>query len=187
MCVSSSGSCGNLGDPVLSADSQRPSRGGRKAMAPGSAAARRPPRKQRMSGAAAVPPTRRKRSVAGRSSGSLSVLVVPRKQGNRTRRDPVEGSGTPAAWDRLWAIRRRHRTPGPYTRNRTDSEARSAPRACPHRRARAKPSAEEPYALMRARTGLWEPGAGNRPGSPGQFPRNPRSPSLLQTPSRRKP
>ena len=31
----------------------------------------------------------------------------------------------------------------------------------------AKPCSEEPYALMRARTDLWEPGAGNRPGSPG--------------------
>jgi hypothetical protein len=29
-------------------------------------------------------------------------------------------------------------------------------------------SVEEPYALMRARTGLWEPWAGNCPGPPGQ-------------------
>jgi hypothetical protein len=28
-------------------------------------------------------------------------------------------------------------------------------------------SIEEPYALMRARTGLWEPWAGNCPGPPG--------------------
>jgi hypothetical protein len=28
-------------------------------------------------------------------------------------------------------------------------------------------SVEEPYALMRARTGLWEPWAGNCPGPPG--------------------
>jgi hypothetical protein len=27
---------------------------------------------------------------------------------------------------------------------------------------------EEPYALMRARTGLWERGAGNSPSPPGQ-------------------
>ena len=29
-------------------------------------------------------------------------------------------------------------------------------------------SIEEPYALMRARTGLWEPWAGNCPGPPGR-------------------
>jgi len=28
-------------------------------------------------------------------------------------------------------------------------------------------SIEEPYALMRARTGLWEPWVGNDPGPPG--------------------
>ena len=30
-------------------------------------------------------------------------------------------------------------------------------------------SVEEPYALMRARTGLWEPRVGNDPGPPGRF------------------
>ena len=30
-------------------------------------------------------------------------------------------------------------------------------------------SVEEPYALMRARTGLWEPWVGNDPGPPGQI------------------
>ena len=30
-------------------------------------------------------------------------------------------------------------------------------------------SVEEPYALMRARTGRWEPWAGNCPGPPGLF------------------
>ena len=31
-----------------------------------------------------------------------------------------------------------------------------------------KPCFEEPYALMRARTGLWERGAGNSPSPPSQ-------------------
>ena len=31
----------------------------------------------------------------------------------------------------------------------------------------AKELLEEPYALMRASTDLWEPWAGNRPGPPG--------------------
>lgn len=32
----------------------------------------------------------------------------------------------------------------------------------------ANPCSEEPYALMRARTDLWEPWAGNHPGRPGR-------------------
>jgi hypothetical protein len=31
----------------------------------------------------------------------------------------------------------------------------------------ANPCSEEPYVLMHARTDLWEPWAGNRPGRPG--------------------
>jgi hypothetical protein len=31
----------------------------------------------------------------------------------------------------------------------------------------SEPMTEEPYALVRARTGLWEPWVGNRPGPPG--------------------
>jgi len=51
----------------------------------------------------------------------------------------------------------------------------ASPKAMPlprrHVVGEAKGLLEEPYGLMRPRTDLWEPWAGNRPGPPGQRPK----------------
>src|SRR5215469_1079518 len=92
---------------------------------------------------------RRQRSAAGWAAGSRSALIVPWKQGNSPRRT-------------LW--REARRRPAGTTEGNMLNTSRFIRMstglgriATGTLRGRANLSAEEPYALMRARTGLREP------------------------------